>query len=264
MQTILYDLKVRLLSPVSIISWIIGSVVCSLTGPFSTYEVDSFGFRVVFWTSILFVSMVLGNAVIVFLLHYRPKWQFHQYLIVAVGSFSTIYGAFVWIAINQIYEAGDLPHPAVLFAVIAFVATAIFAIVYLVSPDQMKAKHPQAETPPQHQEPDPEPMLTNGNSFMHRLSPGAGKRLIRLAMRDHYVEAYTERGQQTLHMRFSDAIKELNGVNGGQIHRSHWVNYDEIKGVVKNTGKTGFEMSDGFVAPISRSRKPGLKQRGLL
>ncbi len=258
MLTIVHDLKERLLSPVSIISWLVGASVCSIVGPFNTYEVDTFAFRAVFWPSILFVSMVLGNVTLIVLLHRFPSWSIQKLLVISCGLFATLYWAFVWVAINIIYGPIDLPHPAVLFAVIASVSVAVYAIIYFVSPDQLRpAPTPELES---------RPVQTNPtlNPFMQRLGPDAGERLIRLAMRDHYIEAYTERGQRMLHMRFADAVRELGEFNGDQIHRSHWINFDEVEQVVKQGPKTGFKMSDGFIAPIARSRKPELKERGLL
>lgn len=91
-----------------------------------------------------------------------------------------------------------------------------------------------------------------------------GTKLIRLTMRDHYVETYTCRGMQLIHMRFSDAVAALSEFNGFQIHRSHWVNLDEVTGTSRKDNKRFFIMSDGFEAPISRGKINQLKDLGLL
>ncbi len=65
-------------------------------------------------------------------------------------------------------------------------------------------------------------------------------------------------------MRFSDAINALSDLNGMQVHRSHWVNLDDIQDTVKSQGKTLLEMSDGAQIPISRAKQKTLKDMGIL
>ncbi|MCP5073864.1 MAG: LytTR family transcriptional regulator [Rhodobacteraceae bacterium] len=266
MGKILFDLKVRLASPITIISWILASVACTFAGPFNTYSIDTLGFRAFFWSSVLLVSVVASQGITVTYRHCFPRWSILKLAVIACVTFTFAYWLFIWGTITVIYDDQVLPQPLMVLALIAAVAVAIFAIIYLVSPNTLQpdAGASVENTQTARIELPEDSGNRNGNTFLQRLGPDAGSRLIRLAMRDHYIEAYTEHGLRTLHMRFADALRELEGINGDQIHRSHWINFDEIKGVVKDGGKIGFEMSDGFIAPVARSRKPELKQRGLL
>ena len=105
---------------------------------------------------------------------------------------------------------------------------------------------------------------TTIETFLKRLGPDAGSRLIRLTMSDHYIEAHTDKGMHMLYMRFADAIDALSTANRTQAHRSHWVNLDEVKTTEKDGSKLFFILSDGSKVPISRSRKKELQTLGLI
>ena len=260
MRKIAFDLRERLLSPVTTISWFASSVACAIAGPFNTYEIDTLSFRIVFWSSILLVSVVMSNAIQVTLLHLKPHWPSRPLAAVSCAAFTLVYWVFIMATLRFVYGPVSLPHPIVLLGFIAGVSASIYIALFYVKLGLLRVTQPK-EMGTRQAHDGLNPAL---NPFMQRLGLGAGDRLIRLVMRDHYIEAYTERGQRTLHMRFADAVRELNGFNGDQIHRSHWVNFDEVTQVVREGGKIGFQMSDGFVVPIARSRKPELKQRGLI
>ncbi|MCP5074805.1 MAG: LytTR family transcriptional regulator [Rhodobacteraceae bacterium] len=101
-------------------------------------------------------------------------------------------------------------------------------------------------------------------TLLQKAGPGTGRRLVRLQSADHYVEVHTEVGTKLLLMRLSDAMEMLIGSNGAQVHRSHWVNLDEVDGVVKRDRKIWLRMSDGIDIPVSRSYRPGLREVGVL
>lgn len=74
-----------------------------------------------------------------------------------------------------------------------------------------------------------------------------------LAMQDHYVEVVTEKGRELVLLRLADAIQELEGVEGLQIHRSHWVALEAIASSRRDGGKLLLIMRDGVELPVSRS-----------
>ena len=112
--------------------------------------------------------------------------------------------------------------------------------------------------------------LTNGGStsaarlILRKLGPDAGQKLVRMQSADHYVEVHTEKGPKLLLMRLADATQMLDAFDGAQVHRSHWVNYNEIAGVVKRNRKVWLRMSDGAEVPVSRSYRPELRAAGMI
>jgi DNA-binding LytR/AlgR family response regulator len=57
-----------------------------------------------------------------------------------------------------------------------------------------------------------------------------------------------------------DAVAELSGYPGLQIHRSHWVAIDAVDGLERENGKTYALLRDGRKLPVSRTRAPELKK----
>jgi len=100
--------------------------------------------------------------------------------------------------------------------------------------------------------------------LLRKAGPDAGNKLVRLQSADHYVELHTETGSRLLLMRLGDAMELLIGTNGLQVHRSHWVNLDEVSNVIKRNRKIWLRMSDGTDVPVSRSFSPSLRQSGVI
>jgi len=78
---------------------------------------------------------------------------------------------------------------------------------------------------------------------------------------DHYLRLHTSKGQGLILMRLSDAIAELEGIEGAQTHRSWWVARDAITGAVRGDGRATLTLKDGAEAPVSRSYARLLRER---
>ncbi|HEX3886683.1 MAG TPA: LytTR family transcriptional regulator DNA-binding domain-containing protein, partial [Phenylobacterium sp.] len=63
-------------------------------------------------------------------------------------------------------------------------------------------------------------------------------------------------------LRFSDALAELEGVAGFQVHRSWWAAADAIEGVRWRRGRGELRLAGGVVAPVSRTYAGKLKAAG--
>ncbi|WP_372780927.1 LytTR family DNA-binding domain-containing protein [Phenylobacterium sp.] len=79
---------------------------------------------------------------------------------------------------------------------------------------------------------------------------------------DHYLRLHTSKGQDLILMRLSDAIAELEGIEGAQVHRSWWVSRDAIAGAVRGDGRATLTLTDGAEAPVSRTYARLLRERG--
>lgn len=266
--------KARILHPINLIVCVCGTIIVASIGPFNTYSNYPMLFRLAFWGWIVFSSSVTSiffGALAQVWFEEKPFWYQSS---VGAGIFAPIYFLIVWFTITGLFPQSELPHPLVIFTIIVSISAVIYVIMWSTSvlvENKLKerlskiAPEVDLETPAAH---EPEiniaPVKAKPCPFMANLGPNAGKRLIRLAMSDHYIEAHTETGMHLLHMRFSDAIEMLDEGNGAQVHRSHWVCFGEIAKVKTENQKTTLVMADGFAVPVSRSRKKGLKDRGLI
>ena len=97
-----------------------------------------------------------------------------------------------------------------------------------------------------------------------RLPDKFSGRIFRLTVRDHFVDVVTSEGTFTIRSRFTDAIAEMEPVEGHCTHRSHWVVDDAIQGVERQAGKTFLRLRNNDLVPVSRKYKPKLETDGVI
>ncbi len=70
---------------------------------------------------------------------------------------------------------------------------------------------------------------------------------------DHYLRLHTSKGQDLILLRLADAIDELDGIEGAQVHRSWWVARDAITDAKRGDGRATLTLKDGCEVPVSRT-----------
>lgn len=85
-----------------------------------------------------------------------------------------------------------------------------------------------------------------------------------LAAEDHYLRVHTSAGETLILMRLYDAIRELDGIEGSQTHRSWWVARAAVADAARGDGKASLTLKNGVVAPVSRSYVKALRGDGWL
>ena len=93
-------------------------------------------------------------------------------------------------------------------------------------------------------------------AILRRLPPTKRGRLIRISVRDNYVDVVTDRGRSLVLMRLTDAIAETQPEPGLRVHRSHWVSFHGVVGCVRGNGRLFLLARDGTRVPVSRSYRP--------
>ena len=99
--------------------------------------------------------------------------------------------------------------------------------------------------------------------FPDRLPPklrGAAIRAVQAE--DHYLRIHTDRGSDLILMRLSDALDELEGLEGSQTHRSWWVARDAVRDVVRGDGRATLTLDGGVTVPVSRRYAKALREAG--
>ena len=81
---------------------------------------------------------------------------------------------------------------------------------------------------------------------------------------DHYLRLHTSLGQELILMRLSDAVAELEGVEGAQVHRSWWVARAAIAQARRGEGRATLTLKDGSEVPVSRTYARRLRERSWL
>jgi hypothetical protein len=87
-----------------------------------------------------------------------------------------------------------------------------------------------------------------------------GAELYAVEAEDHYLRLHTSRGSDLVLMRLSDAVAELEGLEGAQTHRSWWVAKAAVVDAKAGDGRAVLTLKDGAQAPVSRSYARALRQ----
>lgn len=97
-----------------------------------------------------------------------------------------------------------------------------------------------------------------------RLPPAIEAPILALQAEDHCVRVHTARGSTLLLMRFADAIAELDGLPGLQVHRSWWVARAAVDGAQRSGRKAELVLTNGLSVPVSRAAMPEARAAGYL
>lgn len=69
---------------------------------------------------------------------------------------------------------------------------------------------------------------------------------------DHYLRVHTDRGSDLILMRLSQAVEELDGLEGARTHRSWWVARKAVRSVERGDGRATLTLENGLKIPASR------------
>lgn len=99
--------------------------------------------------------------------------------------------------------------------------------------------------------------------FLERLPPKLkGALIYAVSAEDHYLRLHTSKGSDLILMRMSDAIVELEGLEGAQTHRSWWVACDAVESSRRDGDKIVLVLKGGVEAPVSRPNVRALREAG--
>jgi hypothetical protein len=100
--------------------------------------------------------------------------------------------------------------------------------------------------------------------FMQRTRGLAQTKLLAVQAEDHYVRVITDRGDDLVLYRFSDALEELRSFAGFRIHRSYWVAREAVRSIETENKNYFALLSNGLKVPISRANIGLLRAEGLI
>lgn len=161
----------------------------------------------------------------------------------------------IQLAINQLVPVSYWPT---LYILVLGISIGIAAVAWLT--DRAFAdQRPGAVT---HAAPAGAPQPVR---FMERL-PGKlkGAVIYAVSSEDHYLRLHTSKGADLILMRLSDAMTELEGLEGAQTHRSWWVARDAVESVKRDGEKITLMLKGGAEAPVSRANVKTLREAGWL
>lgn len=234
-------------------------------GPFGTYVRMPFGERMAYWALAVTGNWSLALACILPAMAWLSGRVPAIVCVLGGGLVASVPGTLLIVAIQLLF-AGAVPESVETGEL--FLSNALIHLVLgLIVWGTIELPMRQAGGTPFSEPPAAE--WSNGDSdggaiaappLLERLPAARRGRLLHLQMRDHYVEVHTDRGSDLVLMRFGDALKELGGTEGMQVHRSHWIARTALKKIVRRTGRTVAVLDNGGEVPVSRRYARALRE----
>lgn len=229
------------------------ALILALSGPFGTILSLSLPGRLAYWGAVVpltFIAGALGSALVAGLMAGRPLWQ-------RLPMISLASALLVWILLMALHSVLDFS-----FARLANAATELpllFLMCFLIEGTREVIEHQRGSQAPPTEAPPPPPPPR----LLERLPEDLRGDLICLSVKDHYVSVSTSLGMHDLLMRLSDAIAEVEPVEGMQVHRSHWVATGQVTGGRRTADQAVLQMSNGAQIPVSRANLKAVEAAGL-
>ncbi|MEI9926543.1 MAG: LytTR family DNA-binding domain-containing protein [Sphingomonas sp.] len=111
---------------------------------------------------------------------------------------------------------------------------------------------------------DAAPPVVPDDGLLHRART-APEALCAIEAEDHYCRVRRRDGGDALiHYRFGDALGEVAGIQGIQVHRGAWVAADAVLGAVREGRRWMLLLADGSKVPVSATHLPQVRARGWL
>jgi len=235
--------------------WIRGLTVALVAGLFLTFSgafdtgAAPLALRLTYWMTLMVVGYLWGAFVSrSFLRGGRRTGNMWLDAALAALVMSVPLTVVVWFATHWMFNS-NVPFAGLwmLFGPVLLVSMALTAINMLIE-TRREAMTTVGPNPPK---------------FLERLPLKLrGADVWAVEAEDHYLRLHTSKGQDLILMRLADAVAELEGIEGAQVHRSWWVARDAIADAKRGDGRATLMLKDGAEVPVSRTYAGLLRERG--
>lgn len=250
----------------------VASLVVGFMGPFGTYDGNELAGRVSLWWMLLIGAYMLTRPAILILQWLARKAELPEMAVAFWGVLALSGPMALYWRIRGGVSTGELDSYATLIPFSLLCALGVLGVVQwaenadrrltarAATPLQHAAIAP-AEAPP---EADPAAPSPPSPPLMARLSPRFRGPILALQSEDHYVRVHGQGESELLLMRLRDAIAEMEGMAGQQVHRSWWVASAAVERAEPAGRSWHLMLSNGIVAPVARDTVSRLRGEGLL
>ena len=230
----------------------------ALIGPFGTFD-QPLATRLIVWLGFAYLGYVLYSPIDALALRLAPVLDLPAWIlrVAACVLASAPMAIAVWV-LPQLPGPIRTPSPDLALQHYSYVLVVGSVVTIVTTLTKTGRVDPAQATPidraaPLSQAPTP---------FHDRLPVTLGSDLLALEMEDHYVRAHTALGSELILLRMRDAVSELAGIDGAQVHRSWWVARDAVTDVRREGRNIKLVLENGLEAPVSRARVQPLKAAG--
>ena len=228
---------------------IAAGIFLTFSGAFGTVDAP-LGLRLAYWMLMMVTGYVWGSFVAGFFFRGGRRRTGNVLLDAALASLvmSAPFTLVVWVATRTLL-ASNIPfqYLPILFGYVLLVSMALTAINMLIETRRSAVTHAGPQAP----------------KFLERLPLKLrGAEVWAVEAEDHYLRLHTSKGQDLILLRLADAVAELEGIEGLQVHRSWWVARDAITEAKRGDGRATLTLKDGAEVPVSRTYAGLLRERG--
>ncbi|MCY4221186.1 MAG: LytTR family DNA-binding domain-containing protein [Thiotrichales bacterium] len=249
------------------VSFLVTVALLTYLGPFGTWALPPFSERLPFWLTTVGANWIVGYIAFYVIpprLRERRGGVWLGFVLAAAGAALPGTGT-AWLAVTVYldYRPSSVSELATLYGQVFVLHLIIGSIVFRLIDGALRSRNGTEELPMLEEGVGFAPPLVAEATLLSRLPARSRAELLHLRMQDHYVEVHTAAGSEMLLLRFRDALSEVEGVNGLQVHRSHWVARNAVAGVERRSGgRIALRLVNGSRVPVSRSFAPLLRSRG--
>ena len=223
--------------------WLLLTLLCAVAGPFGTHEALNVIGRLGYW------AIVVGASVLSSALPFMARNLSASVRFAIWSGYVLLISTLVFGLNELVFESWrGLGLFVYLVGIVGMTALAVHVVLWLINFAR-----------PVSSKPDVDPQTR----FLRRLPLARRGPLVRIEAQDHYLNVVTSKGSALILMRLSEAAKELDGVAGLLVHRSHWVALSAVQAHQRDKGRDVLVMADGAEVPVSRSNRGAAQEAGL-
>lgn len=206
-----------------------------------------------YWTGLIVAGYALGVTAHSLLRRHAPflpAWA----ALAAISLITAIGGTAAVFAVHVLWMPEPIPAAFLptLFGLVWVIAAAMTGIGYLLDRSGLTEPAEPGQTG--------EPV----RDFLERLPlKYRNADLYAVSAEDHYLRVHTSLGEALILLRLADAMRELSGAEGLQVHRSWWVARAGVTDTRRRGGRLSLVLASGTEAPVSRTFLPAVKAAGL-
>ena len=243
-------------------------LVLALTGPFGSFALP-FAWRLVYWTGLAWAGYGCYRPIGALVTRLGPRYDLPiSGLWVVSCLIATVpMTLVVWLA-GQSTGHFKVPPAEGLMALYGYVlvigapVTLLFYSLGQVRQSQVPGPGPGPNPDPPMQSALPPQSAVPAPRLLERLPPDLGQEIVALQMEDHCLRVHTALGSELILLRMRDALAEVDGLQGAQVHRSWWVARGAVQRVERDGRNLRLVLPRGIIAPVARSMAPALKAAG--
>jgi DNA-binding LytR/AlgR family response regulator len=233
----------------------IGAVVAVVMAAAGGFQTGAIPFlpRIGYWLVLVFGGVAMAQLIRRAVTR-APRFSRRRWLAAGIIACATTIPMTLVVAVSSALISGQRPRLERIWlvfpdvVVITLCTTVLAVLVHRETPAAQTSDAPAGAPPPK---------------FLSRLTPKlAGAAIYAVEADDHYLRLHTSRGEDLILMRLSDAIAELEGVEGARTHRSWWVARAAVVSAERAEGRATLTLASGTQVPVSRSYAKPLREAG--